>query len=54
LLIFLGTRYKYNDLRQEDNPRQVLLDFMESAYLAGATLAGWDIEEWKTPALLEI
>lgn len=46
--------YKYNDLRQADNPRQVLLDFMESAYQAGAKLAGWDMEELRTPALSEM
>ncbi len=43
--------YKYNDLRQEGNPRQVLLDFMESAYQAGAELTGWDVEDFRTPAL---
>jgi hypothetical protein len=34
----------YDDLRTSDDPRQVLLDFLESAYRAGATRAGWDIE----------
>jgi hypothetical protein len=33
----------YDDLRQLPNPKQALLDFLESAYLAGATKAGWDM-----------
>ncbi|MHC2993722.1 hypothetical protein OB13_19860 [Pontibacter sp. HJ8] len=35
----------YEDLRQEENPRQALLDFLESAYQAGAKGAGWPVEE---------
>ena len=35
----------YEDLRQEDDPRQALLDFLESAYQAGAQLAKWPVEE---------
>lgn len=37
----------YDELRQEENPRQALLDFLESAYQAGARLAGWPREELK-------
>ena len=33
----------YDDLRQMDDPWSALLDFLESAYQAGASLAGWDI-----------
>jgi hypothetical protein len=33
----------YDDLRQLPDPKQALLDFLESAYLAGATKAGWDM-----------
>ncbi|MCP9234701.1 DUF5996 family protein [Lewinella sp. JB7] len=29
------------------NPRQDLLDFLESTYTAGARRAGWELEEWR-------
>ena len=32
----------YDDVRTSSDPRETLLDFLESAYDAGATLAGWD------------
>ncbi|MDX5420162.1 MAG: DUF5996 family protein [Hymenobacteraceae bacterium] len=35
----------YEDLRHEKDPRQALLDFLESAYQAGAKRAGWPVEE---------
>lgn len=44
----------YDDLRNEADPRQALLDFMESAYQAGATLAGWDVEALTVPPLSKI
>ncbi|MTI30412.1 DUF5996 family protein [Xanthovirga aplysinae] len=44
----------YDKLRQSDNPRQDLLDFMESAYQAGGSLAGWNLEEMKAPPLKEM
>ncbi|MGH3036920.1 MAG: DUF5996 family protein [Gaiellaceae bacterium] len=34
----------YDDVRTSSDPRETLLDFLESAYDAGATLAGWDRE----------
>jgi hypothetical protein len=37
----------YANLRAEENPRQALLDFMESAYQAGAELAKWPIGDLK-------
>ena len=40
----------YDDLRASDSPRETLLDFMESAYLAGATTAGWDVEALRAEA----
>jgi hypothetical protein len=40
----------YDDVRQSDEPRQALLDFLESAYLAGATTAGWDREGLRAAA----
>lgn len=38
----------YNDVRNADNPRETLLNFLESAYQAGAKRAGWDTESFKT------
>ena len=32
----------YEDIRQADEPEQVLLEFMQSTYEAGAHLAKWD------------
>jgi len=37
----------YDDLRKLDSPRSTLLQFLESAYQAGAKTAGWDIEEFR-------
>jgi hypothetical protein len=37
----------YEDLRKMDSPKSALLDFLESAYQAGAKTAGWDIEEYR-------
>lgn len=34
----------YKDIRTSNNPKQQIMDFLESSYLAGAKLAGWDIE----------
>lgn len=42
---------KYSDLLSRDDPRTVLLAFLESAYQAGAKRAGWDIENFRVPAL---
>lgn len=39
---------KYEDLRKLDNPKAALLDFLESAYRAGATAAHWDIDALTT------
>lgn len=44
----------YADLNKKDNPRKILLDFLESAYQAGASLAGWDIENFKVPPLKQL
>lgn len=32
----------YDDVRQADDPDQVLMEFLQSTYEAGANLAGWD------------
>jgi hypothetical protein len=37
----------YDDLSKKDKPRQALLDFLESAYQAGAKRAKWDKEEFE-------
>jgi hypothetical protein len=44
----------YDDLRRQDNPRQALLDFLESAYQAGAKRANWDVEALTVPALADM
>ncbi len=35
----------YEDVRKSSSPKDTLLDFMESAYQAGAKTANWDIED---------
>ena len=37
----------YDDIRVLDDPRQAILDFMESAYRAGSKRANWDISEFE-------
>jgi len=44
----------YEELRTLENPRTALLDFLESAYQAGAALAEWPIEELKVIPLNEL
>ena len=41
----------YRHLLSEKEPAEMLLRFCENAYLAGARLAGWDIEDLKVPPL---
>lgn len=41
----------YAELRHSSDPRKVLLEFLESAYRAGAKLANWDIEKLQVPDL---
>lgn len=36
----------YDDLRKHESPRQALLDYLESAYQAGAKRASWKLEEF--------
>ena len=42
---------RYHDLIRSDDPRAVLLDFLESTYQAGATLSGWDLQDLKVQDL---
>jgi hypothetical protein len=37
-----GYILKYSDVRNSSNPDQMIMDFFESTYDVGATLAGWD------------
>jgi hypothetical protein len=41
--------YRYNDARATTDPRSSVLEFLESAYRAGATRAGWDIARLASP-----
>lgn len=36
----------YEDIRKESNPKQALLDFLESTYRAGAKRAGWKVKNF--------
>ena len=38
----------YYDLRRAHSPKTTLLEFMESAYQAGARTASWDVEDLRT------
>ncbi|HET6748566.1 MAG TPA: DUF5996 family protein [Actinomycetes bacterium] len=40
---------RYDDARASDDPRAEVLGFYESAYQAGARLAGWDVERLACP-----
>jgi hypothetical protein len=44
--------YPYEAFRAADDPRASLLEFLDSAYLAGATTAGWDLDalSYRPPA----
>jgi hypothetical protein len=45
---------RYQDVKSSHDPRQAVLDFLESAYQAGAKLAAWPVQELKTPPLDQI
>jgi len=38
---------QYDEVRTAESPRAVVLEFLESAYQAGANRAGWDKEMFK-------
>jgi hypothetical protein len=40
---------RYDDARAAPDPRAAVLEFYDSAYRAGATRAGWDIDKWMSP-----
>jgi Family of unknown function (DUF5996) len=39
---------RYDDVRSAADPKSTLLDFLQSAYEAGASLAGWDLVDLAT------
>jgi hypothetical protein len=39
---------RYDDVRSAANPKAFLLEFLQSAYEAGASLAGWDLADTAT------
>jgi hypothetical protein len=42
----------YDDLREEESPKSALLEFLQSAYEAGARTAGWNIEDFRAATAL--
>jgi len=44
----------YNKLLKTEDPSAALLDFLESAYIAGAKNANWDIEKFRVPKLKDL
>jgi hypothetical protein len=40
---------RYDDARESADPRATVLDFFESAYLAAAARAGWDVDSLRWP-----
>ena len=41
---------RYEEVRNSRSPRETLLEFLQSAYEAGAKTAGWDMEGFRTGA----
>jgi len=41
----------YDNVRNLENPRAAILDFLDSSYQAGAKAAGWNIDEYKLKPL---
>ena len=41
--------YRYDDARATEDPRASIMQFLDSAYSAGAALAGWDIDRLASP-----
>jgi hypothetical protein len=44
----------YTELLREQEPADVLLSFLESAYKSGAELIGWDVEDFDVPPLKDL
>ncbi|WP_425236117.1 DUF5996 family protein [Ulvibacterium sp.] len=45
---------RYETVRNSENPRTTVLDFLESAYQAGAKRAKWNVTELTVPSLEDI
>ena len=45
---------RYDDARASADPRAAVLEFLESAYLAGARRAGWDIDKLRHPRAMPV
>lgn len=43
----------YEEVRKSSSPKETLLEFLESAYRAGAKTANWDAEELRSDAQVE-
>ena len=43
--------YKYEDMRNEADPKKALLEFLESSYMAGAKRANWDLAALTSPKI---
>jgi hypothetical protein len=41
----------YEDVQRSDDPKKMVLEFLVSAYQAGAKRAGWDMDEFKLSKL---
>lgn len=41
----------YNDVRKAESPRQMVLDFLESVYQAGAKRSNWDVQAFELKPL---
>ena len=41
----------YDDVRTSEDPRKVVLDFLESSYQAGAKRANWNVDDFKLRSL---
>ena len=48
------THQANSDLIKAENPRQDLLNFLETTYQAGAKLANWDIDSFEVPKLQDL
>jgi hypothetical protein len=41
----------YDDARASERPRETILEFLDSAYRAGAKCAGWDAKKFELAPL---
>lgn len=43
----------YNDIREKNNAKDLIMEFLESSYKAGASLSGWDIVGLEVPVKIK-